>query len=1147
MFTDTLKKIFISSSIILGVMSCSDSTKTTALTSLNPTPSDPATLEAQLKRFEGQTEFLNPQPWSSGLHLERSLAGPGGKAVSKRAIQESDVFKIGNEDSKLLFLLNNLRGLQVVSYEDGVESPKIIGRVNATGNWPSDMYYDNANDRLLVLENNWFDRDLYSWGHSENSRVVVYDVSDPNAPKITDTLILTGELADSRMVGEVLYVATSAWPNYLDTQSNPQSKGKGIVAAVSLNEDKLKVVGQHKLSLPISRRENMNIVESSTGTDAKGIEQFEYYLVAVLSEGRWGWWDTTSVVEVVNITDPKGAIKSVMIARPKGVVRERSQTLVKDHTLIVTSNYSPDFIAEPKDRVAVETFNFPGEKPTILETDEAKFRHMYIERARKNGKLTLDSKEYLKLIKDPKLGLSGRYVNSESGTVEALYPDSLNTIGDTNGLHASLRDVRYSDDGSMLYAFWVPRERSQLKGDPLEVFDISNPAEGVKHLDHLEFPGYIERAFPVSYNKKNYIVALGYIEPSLNNESRKRFGQALLVEIIKRGKRVTAVDVEQFQLGSEKLNPRLQGADKLTSFKVGTDGKGYVLFEATDRANNWWRSGGKLLGFNLNEVEAGGKIFKEGGFIPASSGWLKRVFANPEIDSLNTFTDKALAAFKVASSIDDIGAADKVFEAVSILELARNIRGYAVIKESDTSKGVQIISEYSWSRTETDSAKTQLRLVDPKKADSEKQTASQNLEIEGTYQNHYATEDGRSLLVVTSIQKKTLDPKYHVYRTEVAKQILSFVTLNPKQQLQVTSTEDLSRDHWSTSFIKVGVNLLLSSGQKLYTVNTASQLSVTEIDNTSCKSSLKDNQLRATLTAHNGNLYYYYQSSIEDKDRSLFHQKHFIAPVQLTGQNATCSKAINVPGTLVSASKDGKSLIFNDTSLERFYLQQQTIKDAEGNEKTEVKYIPIVRRHLTAVRLKTIENQGIVASLTDLEDSEKVSADSMTSVGAELWYVEGGKVQARFGGPINFRRIGFPGSYNTYKGHSLVTLKLNDQGRFLRDAESLDLGMDAKHARLAAVFNGSESLILVTGGRYVYAFSASSQGITKLQLQTVDANFTKQNPTNKVPLLNVWSLNSYGYDSGLGGSSKSVHFNRELSSVEVLQGDYGIVQFYVVR
>ena len=94
-------------------------------------PANQDTIESQLKRFKGQTKFLTPSQRYWGHTMNRADAraesAPGGAA---RAVQESDIFKIGKPGTKLLYLLNNYRGLQVVSYAQGDDQPELLGLVD---------------------------------------------------------------------------------------------------------------------------------------------------------------------------------------------------------------------------------------------------------------------------------------------------------------------------------------------------------------------------------------------------------------------------------------------------------------------------------------------------------------------------------------------------------------------------------------------------------------------------------------------------------------------------------------------------------------------------------------------------------------------------------------------------------------------------------------------------------------------------------------------------------------------------------------------------------------------------------------------------------------------------------------------------------
>ncbi len=197
----------------VALLGCTQSGAKTETQVLNPASLAPSPAQGQqgqlanrLNRYIGQTDFLTlgyDQRLGGGLESARSMSADGPKAASApgRAEQESDVFKVGLPGSKLLYLLNNSRGLQVVSFEQGAASPKLVGRVNPTGNGSDTLYSDLDRGRLMVIEN------IYQ-GNQSGSRLVIYDVKNPAKPVIADTVDIAGRVMDSRIVGDVLYVAT---------------------------------------------------------------------------------------------------------------------------------------------------------------------------------------------------------------------------------------------------------------------------------------------------------------------------------------------------------------------------------------------------------------------------------------------------------------------------------------------------------------------------------------------------------------------------------------------------------------------------------------------------------------------------------------------------------------------------------------------------------------------------------------------------------------------------------------------------------------------------------------------------------------------------------------------------------------------------
>ena len=112
-----MRNLLIAVSLFIFVFGCSPAanngpSKGKSIQALVPVPADPTTIDSQLKRFRGQTEFLTVSYHSRYLAGQPSKDKAGGaESTAERAMQESDIFKIGKPGTKLLFLLNNISGI----------------------------------------------------------------------------------------------------------------------------------------------------------------------------------------------------------------------------------------------------------------------------------------------------------------------------------------------------------------------------------------------------------------------------------------------------------------------------------------------------------------------------------------------------------------------------------------------------------------------------------------------------------------------------------------------------------------------------------------------------------------------------------------------------------------------------------------------------------------------------------------------------------------------------------------------------------------------------------------------------------------------------------------------------------------------------
>lgn len=1150
---------FAAASFMMFTISCSrpSSSKLQDASAFNPPPKpgETDTIEAQLSRYEGQTSFLNPMNtyFSRSLPADQNRDGEKIIGSAQRAIQESDIFKIGKEGSKVLFLLNNYRGLQIVSYENGPADPRIIGRVAATGNWPDDMYYQAETDTILVLERVWYDDSgRFSYNSERNSRIVIYDVSDLKSPKIRETVPFTGEMADSRIVGNVLYIAASVYPTsqtYWDENHTNTEESKGLIYSFRIKASGIEKVAEQTLTLPVNGRENMNIVEVREG------DLFKYYLVAVLSKSRWDWWERTSAIEIIDISDADGVIKPVMIANAKGQVRERSTTHIKNNTLIVTSNYWPQNNPDLKMRVAVETFNFPTDHAPVVDVKEAEYRRLWLDRelnkAKKHLSETLSGdaldeaidKSRAELIKDQENGIQGVFERADNGSLRKMISDSVITVGDTQGLNASLQDVRYSDN--KLYVFWVPQNFI----DPLDIFDISTPEKGVTYLGRTEFEGWVQRSIPINYKGRELILGLGWVIPSIDNESEKRYPQALLFEIITMstmtGLKVKAEPVAQISLKNSQLWTNFNDRDKFVELRMSGEGQGTILFQVQTYINNQYITGGKFIGFDFKKAtdETPEKIFSEGGLLVGNQGWLRRVFNNPEIEKVNTFSDEALGTF----SIDGyVGGPNDIVNAIHVLELARNIVAYTSTSTTPI-RGIQFISNQDWYSSEPD-AKTTLRLVSSERADTEKSEIISEATLSGNYKSHFTTSDGLLAVLTTSSRTEKIENEDYRYRyidtTNFALLKISGERVDKIDVVSSTTWEKERKDNSGSFFpssyssdspivteLSKGNFLVLSgTNLNLISINTEPSASSVVLDRQDIN--LNDCPLEGkhnvSFKLFDGTIYLNFAEKVDDPTRkNLSFERNLISPltIDFSTHQATCKQPINIPGQVVSVIRNGSQIVTDDTRV------VDIIEKRWGDQKEHVYYSPVVENSLASLKVNMKD-----AVLRDQYDRKGLNAYGMKTLGTNSFFFFQ-QEESQWYRPYN--------RYDRQENHTFVKLIVNDEGKFLKEMSLLSLE-DGDHATLAKVLIRQDGSYLgvVTVGRklQVITWKESSFNPNIVKISLVNERFERQIAENSLVLPDPYSL--YGYGSV---SRDAINFTASQNSLEVAQSLHGVMQFFIVE
>ncbi len=761
-------------------------------------------LEEISKREIGQTSFAVKE---FNAYASTARAGaPAGQAEStgaaNRDIQESDVFKIGKKGKKELFLLNRYRGFQVVSFEDGLEKPKIIGRFPVYNNWNSEMYFLEEENKVLVVNTEWtYSPNLWKTNYSTNLYLI--DVTNSTEPKIIQETTVPGYLEQSRMVGDVLYTITN---------SGNWNEMKAQITSVKMSGNSLAQIDSAELHGKDRWVRTMNVVK----------EGEKYYVVSTLSN----WQNNGDLVNVHDITSPQGDIQKLLTAKARGQITERSQTFFHKKHLFVVSNYQEN--QQARLRVSVEAF-------PITKTEEI-----------------ITSNENMRV-----------------------------SVGDTNGQHASLQDVRVS--GDMLYAFWVPANNI----DPFDLFDISEPSKGIRHLGQLQFDGWISKAFPLEINNKKFVLGLGWIVPA-TSENGRRYPQAKLFEIKNTNGLVKHEVVSSLTLDSADIWASLNDQDKMFEIIQETPGVYNIMFPVTFTKN--WKSGAKIVTADLNN----GRL-EEGASIVADQGWLSRVFVNKEIRAVNSFSDLSLETFDQSHMISQ-----GVAKAVSVLELARNVIDFKAISNT---AGIQII--------EGDKS-VEVRYVSLKNADAEKSEVLEVVSIPGKYKWHKIQEG--KLSVITAIHKKIQESgayRYEYEQFEKANLTVVDIASSAVSVKQIDIEQERNQYYWfNIEAISTDKLDVFTVGNEIFKLNSNSLDKLTVAED--CRYFFDSKNRSVSLNAVGDEIYAstsfaldYKGTDVQANGRVINPYRHvsysmpFVKKLSFENNSVSCSASINVPGTPV--------------------------------------------------------------------------------------------------------------------------------------------------------------------------------------------------------------------------------------------------------
>lgn len=227
---------------------------------------------------------------SGGVGSPESAPSSSSSAEAQRTIEEADILKV---DGDRLFALSRYGGLSIVDISNP-DALKLLGRYRTDG-IPFEMYVKNGT--AYVMMNDWghyvaTEGSVYGrWVTS--SEILALDVSNPAQIRLAGNYDVPGNISDSRVVGQALYLVTYedgyCWSCTSQTQATVVTSF-GISAGAIQKIDQLSYSGGQGYSW---------------GQRSVSATNERMYIAGP----SWSWngqGTPSSVIQVVDITDPTG-------------------------------------------------------------------------------------------------------------------------------------------------------------------------------------------------------------------------------------------------------------------------------------------------------------------------------------------------------------------------------------------------------------------------------------------------------------------------------------------------------------------------------------------------------------------------------------------------------------------------------------------------------------------------------------------------------------------------------------------------------------------------------------------------------------------------------------------------------------------------
>ncbi|MDB4985843.1 MAG: uncharacterized protein JWN04_1021, partial [Myxococcaceae bacterium] len=259
-------------------------------------------------------------------------------ADATRAIVEADIIQV---DGQRLYALSRVAGLTIIDLTDPSHL-SILGRFRELNGTPFEMYLRNG--VVLAMYSGWgqYTKQADSWAWVQTSKVIALDVGTPSAISVAGTFDVAGEISDSRIVGDVMYVV-----GYQDGYCWNCDQNKPQTSVLSLS-----IKDPHK----VSKVDELKFADAnnSYGWNKRSITVTDQRMYVAGPEYGQNM-PTGSTIQVIDISDPTGDLVEGATVQAAGQISSRWQMNEYQGVLRVISQV-PSWWSSATERPSVQTF-----------------------------------------------------------------------------------------------------------------------------------------------------------------------------------------------------------------------------------------------------------------------------------------------------------------------------------------------------------------------------------------------------------------------------------------------------------------------------------------------------------------------------------------------------------------------------------------------------------------------------------------------------------------------------------------------------------------------------------------------------------------------------------------------------------------------